>query len=276
MKFSPLVALIVASFFAGLAPAQSPETPAQGFTQPSRRAELAFSFQGIIAKVDVKDGDAVTAGQELMRQDDRIEIKRLEGLKLDADRTLLIKAKQATLDNKNVELKRKTDLFQNHAMSESEYLEAQLDVVLATAEVELARHDAEVKKADADLQAVHVELLSLKSPTNGVVERVIQNEGEVAEIEKPSIVVVCNDPLWIDVKTLPVATVQKLHVGDELDVRYPGQDTWKKAKINLIAPVADARSGTQAIRLEMPNPEHKSTGLAMDVKIPQASVAESR
>ena len=275
MKRTPLFSLLISAVCALPAAAQS-ESFQQGFTQPSARKELAFSFQGIIGHVDVKEGDAVKAGQELMRQDDRIELKRLEGLKLDADRTLLIKAKQATLENKNVELKRKTDLFHNHAMSESEYLEAQLDVVLATAEVELARHDAEVKLADAGLQAVHVELMTMKSPVDGVVEKIIQSEGEVAEIEKPSIVVVCNDPLWIDVKTLPVSTVQKLRKGDELEVRYPGEETWLKATINLIAPVADARSGTQAIRLQMANPDKRSTGLAMEVKIPTAAVADTK
>lgn len=284
MKSTPCLALIVASFCSLRATANSPAQSGpqgtdqfqQGFTLPSARRELAFPFQGIISHVDVKDGDVVKAGQELMGQDDKIELKRLEGLKLDADRTLLVRAKQATLDQKNVDLKRKADLFKNNAMSESEYQDAQLDVVLAMAEVALAGHDADVKKADADLQALHVERLTLKSPVDGVVEKIIQDEGEVADYEKPSIVVVRNDPLWIDVKTLPVSTVQKLRNGDELDVRYPGDDAWQKAKINLIAPVADARSGTQAIRLEMPNPEHKSTGLAMEVKIPGPAVAESR
>lgn len=252
------------------------QTVEKGYTQPSYRKELAFSFQGIIAKVDVKEGDRVKAGAELMKQDDRMEEKRLQGLRLQADQTLLVKAKQATLENKKVEAKRVEGNYQKGAATESEMLQAKLDVTLAQAEVELAQHDQVVKTADADLQEVHVKLLSLKSPMDGIVEKIVQGEGEVANIDKPSIVVVKNDPLYIELKTMPVATVQKLKVGDTLDVRYPGEDAWQKATINFIAPVANAGAGTQAIRLEMPNPEHRSTGLAIDVKIPGASVADAR
>ena len=258
-----------------LCSAQSGETIEKGFTEPSAHKELAFSFQGIISKVDVKEGDTIKAGQDLMKQDDRIEVLRLKGLRLEADQTLLIKAKQATLDNKKVVLKRQQEMFDKQAVSESELEEAKLDVVLAGAEVELAEHDAVTKGADADLQQAHVDELSMKSPIDGVVEKIVQSEGEVANIDKPSIVVVKNDPLWIEMKTLPAATVQKMKTGDTLDVRYPGDDAWQKATINFIDPVADARAGTQAIRMEMPNPQNRSTGLTIDVRIPAAAVADA-
>ena len=284
MTKKSIIALFLAVGFAAALPSSASAQAGtgsslitQGVTQPSRRVELAFSFQGIILKVDVKDGDTVKAGQELMRQDDRIEVSRLEGLKLDADRTLLIKAKQATLDNKRLVSKRKEDSWKKGGTTISELQEAQLDVVLAEAEVELARHDAMVKGADVTLQTTHVELLALKAPIDGVVEKVIQTEGEVADIQKPSIVVVKNDPLYIDVKTLKTSIIQKLKKGDTLAVRYPGEEEWKPATINLIAPVADARSDTQAIRLEMPNPDGRSTGLGIDVKIPTSGgVADAR
>ncbi|HEX8325347.1 MAG TPA: efflux RND transporter periplasmic adaptor subunit [Tepidisphaeraceae bacterium] len=275
-----LVTGLAAGAFAQSAPIPSPARPGdileQGVTQPSLRKELAFSFQGIIAKTNVKEGDTVKAGQELLRQDDRIEVARLQGLKLDADRTLLVKAKTATLENKRLVMKRKEESYKKQAIAISEYQEAQLDVVLAEAEVELARHEAEVKGADVSLQTTHVELLTLKSPIDGIVEKVVQTEGEVADIQKPSVVVVKNDPLYIDLKTLRTAVVQRLKTGDTLAVRYPGEDTWHAATINLIAPVADARAGTQAIRLEMPNPDNRSTGLAIEVKIPTAAVADAR
>lgn len=282
MKLKRITALCLAAV-ASTAVAQTPapvpqggDTVVQGVTQPSLRKELAFSFQGIIAKVNVKDGDPVRANQELLRQDDRIEVARLEGLKLDADRTLLVKAKQATLDNKRLVLKRKEESYKKNALTITEFQEAQLDVVLAEAEVELARHEALTKQADVRLQTTHVELLTLTSPIDGIVERVIQTEGEVADIQKPSITVVKNDPLYIEIKTLRTSVVQRLKKGDTLAVRYPGEEGWQPATINLIAPVADARSDTQAIRLEMPNPQSRSTGLSIDVKIPTPTVADSR
>jgi len=116
--------------------------------------------------------------------------------------------------------------------------------------------------------------MQLASPTDGIVEKVVQTEGEMADINKPSIIIVKNDPLYIDVKTLPTSIVQKLQKGQSLDVKYPGGE-WQPATINFVSPVADARSGTQAIRLEMANPEGRSTGLEVDVKIPSAVAASN-
>ncbi|MBC7783420.1 MAG: hypothetical protein H7144_06225 [Burkholderiales bacterium] len=242
----------------------------KGVTAPSSRKELAFPSQGIIAKVNVKEGDVVTPKQPLMEQDARIELKRLEGLKLDADRSLIIRAKEATLDNKKVELQRRQKNYDEKAATEFELLQAKLDVVLAIAEVDVSKHEATVKTAEAELQQVRVDLMVLPSPVAGIVERLVQSEGEVADINKPSIIIVKNDPLYIDVKTLPTAIAQRFKKGDTLQVRYPNGE-WQPAVINLLAPVADARAGTQSIRLEMANPENRSTGLEVEVRIPESA-----
>lgn len=239
----------------------------KGTTVPSSRRELAFPYQGIIGQVAVKKGDKVQKGQILMKQDDRIELKRLEGLTLAADRSLVIKAKQATLENKQVELKRKTELFKRNALSESEYLSAQLEVVIAQAELDVSRQEQKEKTSEKELQEIRVEYMTLRSPVDGQVLDIAQKEGEVADINKPSITVVQNDPLLIDVKTLPTTVVAGLKVGQTLEVRYPGE-SWRPAKISFISPLADARSGTHPIQLEMPNPENRSTGLEVDVKVP--------
>ena len=248
--------------------AQSPnERIEKGYTKPSSRKEIAFPFQGVISKVAVKEGDLVKAGQLLMAQDEVIEATRLKGLKLEADRSLVIKAKEASLANKEVELKRKTDLFNKKALAESEFLAAQLEVVLALAEVNVEKYQGTVKAADVELQSARLDRMKLFAPTDGVVEKITLTEGEVADIDKPSILLLDNDPLYLEVRTLPTNIVQALKKGQELDVRYPdGQ--WQKAKINQIAAEADARSGTQSIRLELPNPEKRSSGLQMDVKVP--------
>ncbi len=264
----PILSTITVLALLGSAALAEQETRLEkGTTAPSSRRELAFPYQGIIGQVAVKKGDVVKKGQILMKQDDRIELKRLEGLLLAADRALVIKAKQATLDNKQVELKRKTELFNRNALSESEFQSAQLEVVIAQAEVDVSKQEQKEKIAEKELQEVRVEYMTLRSPVDGVVLEIAQREGEVADIDKPSITILQNDPLHIDIKTLPAAVVAALKVGQELQVRYPdGQ--WQTAKLSYIAPLADPRAGTHPIQLEMSNPENRSTGLEVEVKIP--------
>jgi RND family efflux transporter MFP subunit len=276
-RFSTTLALIAGGLlFASPGMAQSPgELIEKGFTKPSSCKELSFAFQGVIAKVEVKEGELVKAGQTLMTQDELIESTRLRGLKLEADRSLVVKAKEATLANKQVVLKRKQELFNKRALSESELQEAQLDVVLAEAEVELERYQGTVKAADVDLQTVRLDRMKLVAPTDGVVEKINLTAGEVADIDKPSVVLLDNDPLYIEVRTLPTSVVQSLKPGQELQVRYP-REGWKPAIINQVAAEADARSGTQAIRLELANPEKRSSGLQMEVKIPSVPQTAER
>jgi membrane fusion protein, multidrug efflux system len=249
----------------------------KGVTQPSKRVEMAFNVQGVIGKVNVVEGDVVRAGQALMQQDDKGERARLEALQIEADQTALIKGKTAILENKRLVAKRKYENFLKKAVAESESQEAQADAIAAEAEVEIAKQQGRQKEAEVRAQADRVEKMTLKCPVeSGIVEKVVQSQGEMANIDKPSIVLVRNDPLYIDVKTLPTNVVQRLKKGDTLPVRYPGDEQWHPATINFIAPVADARAGTQSIRLEMPNPDGRSTGLAVDVKIPNATVADAR
>ncbi len=275
-RFLPQAILVLAVFAAGVVNAQTDEVRIEkGVTAPSSRRELAFPYQGIIGSVMVKEGDVIKSGDLLLKQDDRIELKRLSALSLEADRTLVIRAKQAALDNKEVELKRKTDLFERKAMSESEYLSAKLEVVLAQAELDVTKHEEKTKIAEKELQEIRVEYMSLRSPIDGIVEKVVQREGEVADINKASIIVVKNDPIYIEIKTLPVEVVQTLKKGQELQVRYKNEE-WKTAKLTFITPQADARAGLHPIRLEMPNPENRSTGLEMEVKIPATPVTSAR
>lgn len=262
-----LSTITVLALLAPIAAAQDDTRIEKGTTAPSSRRELAFPYQGIIGQVAVKKGDVVKKGQVLMKQDDRIELSRLNAMTIAADRALVIKAKQATLENKQVELDRKTALFNKKALSESEFLSAKLEVVIAQAEVDVSRQEQREKIAEKETQEVRVEYMTLRSPVDGEVLDIAQKEGEVADIDKPSITIVQNDPMLVDIKTLPAAVVESLKVGQELQVRYPGQG-WLTAKLSFISPVADPRSGTHMIQLEMSNPENRSTGLEVEVKIP--------
>jgi hypothetical protein len=79
--------------------------------------------------------------------------------------------------------------------------------------------------------------------------------------------VVKNDPLWVEF-FLPTMQSSKLKVGQQLEVRYPDQQQWAAAKVIYKAPVADAASDTQKMRLELANPNMTDTGLQVLVRLP--------
>ena len=76
------------------------------FTVPSADVTLSFIQPGRVAKVSVKEGDKVSSGQLLMRQDDAAELARLSQIKAQSQDTTKIEGAQASLAQKEVRLKK--------------------------------------------------------------------------------------------------------------------------------------------------------------------------
>lgn len=250
---------------------------ARGFTQPSERRTLAFEGPGVIAEVLVKEGDPVKVGQVLMKQESRMDRHELEVRRIDAESTVEIEAARKEYDLRKVQYERKTKAGEG-AFSPSEVEEALITMELAELKIREAEQKHKQAKVVYERQGVKVALMELPSKIEGVVEKINVDAGEMADPQKPegAISVVKNDPLWVEVPLLESWQVAKLKPGQVLDVRYriDAPDAWKKAKIIFIAPVADARSGTQAVRLELPNPDGRASGLDMEVKLPAELAVE--
>jgi RND family efflux transporter MFP subunit len=256
-----------ASLFAQQNPNPASEQTISGITKPSVHSKLALPQFGQILELPVKEGTAVKQGDVLLRQDDRQEAAALEALRLEAESTVRIEAAQADLAVKQVQHKRLADLAKTGNANPTEVEEAQVKVVYADAQHKIAKLENEKNKREFERQDIKVKQMTLRSPIDGIVEAIDVSVGEVTDPQKPVLTVVKNDPLWIEF-FLPTPQSSKLKVGDMLQVRYPDAQQWGQAKVIYKAPVADAQSDTQKIRLEMPNAKMQDTGLQVIVRLP--------
>jgi multidrug efflux pump subunit AcrA (membrane-fusion protein) len=124
--------------------------------------------------------------------------------------------------------------------------------------------------AEAAAQALRVEQMSLLSQIDGIVERIEVAPGEMTNPEQPLIWIVKNDPLEIELH-LPAAAAGRLKLGDKMEVRYPDETAWKTAAVSYLSPVVNSKGGTREIRLQMPNPELRETGLQIIAKVPDVA-----
>lgn len=253
-----------------------------GITVPSERRLLSLKIPDVIRKVNVKAGDVVKKDQVLLVEDTREEEINLKIIKSEADSEVtlkaadvVIKAAEVTKKNREVELARVQRMFDDKVAGISELDKAKLDVELAGLEIDKAKLDLEKARVEhaqrqfqADRQAVLIERMQIASPIDGEVEEVLVKEGEVLDPQKPAIVVVKLDPLWVEVH-LPVEITANLKHGQELDVFYGVGAKPLKAKVFYMNPVADAGAGTQQVRLELPNPENRRAGMQVQVKLGQ-------
>lgn len=235
-------------------------------TEPSKRVEMSFPSFGIIDEVLVKEGQSIKTDQVLMRQDDEIDKLELERAQAEADSDARLAAAEADLAVKTKKFERYK--AGGDAYNTNEIEEAELDVKFRAEQVNIAKLENSTNKIKAKQQGVKVDRMSLKAEFDGVVERIDVWEGEVSDPQKPSIFVVRNDPMYVVVRHLTTPQVAKLRVGQTLDVKYPDSTDWKPAKIWYIAPVADATSDTQVVKLELPNPDKEATGKPIEVKLP--------
>ncbi|HZZ44947.1 MAG TPA: efflux RND transporter periplasmic adaptor subunit [Tepidisphaeraceae bacterium] len=239
-------------------------------TQPSDRRQLSFEQRGLIREESVKEGQSVKKDQKLLVQDDRSDRAQWQSLKLQGDSTLEVEYAQKDQAVKESTLKRIEGMAQQNAAPISEVEEARLAAERSATQVKLAAQEKEQKKDEAAAKGFLVENMTLVSPIDGVVEKILNRVGETTnpEPDHPSIIVVQNDPLWV-IMYLPNRQVDQIKPDDSFAIRYNDKQPWKSAKVQFISPTADAKSFTRLVRLEVPNPEMVAGGHEVQVRLPQ-------
>jgi multidrug resistance efflux pump len=175
---------------------------------------------------------------------------------------------------KSVKLKRTEELFKQKNANYLEVEEARLEKERADASVKLAKQKRQVAEAQAATEQAKIDLKQIKAPFDGVISKLDTHVGEVAtnQADKPAFKVVRNDPLWVDAH-LPAVAAARLKKGQSLQVRYVAEDKWMPAEVLYLSPVVRPGSQTRMVRLQLPHPEERPSGLEVYVKLPDGQVA---
>lgn len=252
-----------------------PKSELPASSMPSEERELAFPMPGLIDVVSVKDGDLIKKGQVLAKQDTAVEQAAL------AKEEYLLSSnvqKEAAVEQRNlaeVKFKRAERLLNsNGAGSQLEYDEAKLELTIADLKIKLADEETESKRLEIVKLKKQIDRMTMVSRFDGQVRKVESEPGEVSDPQKPSLIVVKNDPLHVEVN-IPTVVANSMKVGQSMQVRYVEENKWREAKIKNFDPVANASVGETLVHLELPNPEKRRSGQQMSVKLPE-NVAAAR
>jgi len=240
----------------------SPAGGIRAITKPSADVIQSFVQPGRIAAVHFKEGDAVKAEQALVQQDDAAEQVLLAQLKAQSEDMTQIRASEASLAQKKVDLQKLEKAAASNAATALEVEHAKLDVTIAELSLDLARFEHEQAGRKYQEQKIRVENMELKSPIEGYVEKIEVEVGESVNTTTEVIRVVQINPLWIDVP-VPLAQATDLKVG--MTARVELAEAGKKGsigegRISFVGTVADAASGTLRVRIEVPNKARRPAG----------------
>lgn len=229
-------------------------------TMPVADVTLSFTQPGRIAKVLVREGDLVKAGQILVKQDDAAEQAQLLIIKKQSEDTTQIEAKKASLTQKRVYLERLQWAAERGSATEMEVEDAKLAVTIAEFALKTAEFEHRQNKRKYREAKIRVDNMSLKSPIDGRVEKIEVEVGESIDGLSDVVRVVQTDPLWIDVH-LPLEKGKTLRLDQTAKVVFPGNEQMaSEGKIIFISTVADAASSTLRARIEVPGKSDRPAG----------------
>ncbi len=253
---------------AGAAPAaENPapkHEPIEAISRPSADVIFAYVRPGKIQEVLVEPGEIVTKGQELVKQEDSVELVRLEILKAESLDETRIKAAEAQHQQKKVELER----LEKAERPPLEIDRAKLDVTIASLSIDLAKLE-HAQDARRYVEALRQwERMTIRSSIDGIVhDDILAKAGQSVDAHQPVIRVIQRDPLWIDVPT-PQKVAKTLKMKQITTVKFDDDGSTAVGKITYIAPEQDAASRTLTVRIEVPNPAKRKPGEHVTVAFP--------
>jgi RND family efflux transporter MFP subunit len=250
--------------------AEAAEAPdaIKAITTPSQDLTLSFTRAGRLAKVLVRRGQKVRAGELLAQLDDSVEQKQLALLKAKADNTTAVQTAQLKNQRAKAVLVKVQSAYASKAAPQRELEDAQLDVAMTEIYLAAAQLEHEQDVGKCEQARLDLDRMRLTSPADGEIERVIAKAGESVDALAPALRLVNVDPLWIDTP-VPLDIGRRLSAGCKALVQLPGQAAPAEGKVIHVSRVADPASETLEVRVELPNPSARLAGEHVNVTFPE-------
>ena len=239
------------------------------FTKPKQDAAMGFTLSTQVMEVLCRTGDRVSAGQMLIRGDDREEASRYQQQVHRAETMLQIERARATADLAQVEFDREQRAFDEGAGNELDRDRARLALATARIDVSIAEWSQQQERYLADLTKARVDRFRLVAPFDGIVDVVSVDVGDVVRETDAVVRVVDLSELWIDVPAEP-DMVARLGLA-------PGSDAWvlmelaetpvvTRGRVIEVTPTSDYGASRQRVRVAVTNASGWPSGLVAWVR----------
>ncbi len=206
---------------------------------PKEFADITAPYTSASARLAVRLGDTVTAGQIVARLDDRQLRQELEAGRAQLH-TAQAAVTQAEVDERGAEI-----VLTREKSAEAAGVGSRADLATATQAVAKASAAVTVARATADERAtrlaqlqVHLSEMTLVSPIAGSVALIYAQDGARVEEGRPVLRVISGG---VFVKfAIPADKAGSVHPGDLVDVRLDRRPEQLTARVGHVAPELDA------------------------------------
>lgn len=186
----------------------------QGLLIPDKEVALHAPIEGILKKLNVKEGDHVKQGDVLLVMDDRVQTARVAVAKLKAELTADLQRAKYAAAEAEISLEMVQKAFEKDAASDWEVRQAKLQLDQQNASVDSLNEQLEVAKAMLLYEQAGLDQCSLEAPFDGEVVEVATEEGATLRQEDPVLSLVALSQLRAELR-LPVSAYGLLQVGKQ-------------------------------------------------------------
>ncbi len=210
----------------------------EGVVEAERQSTLAAQVAGRVVARPVKAGDAVKAGQLLVQIDPR------SAAQAEAASQSQVREAQANLANAKAKFERSKELAKQKFISQAALDQAQAEYLAAQAQATAAI-------ANAGVSATSRSFTTIVAPYDGVVSSTDVEVGDMATPGRPLVTVF--DPRALRVTaTLPQAVLARADLAARVQIEIPSLQRTLAARRVTVIPVADVRTHTTQVRLDLP------------------------
>ena len=229
----------------------------EGFTEPYRRIDIAPAEPGIIAAIDVREGDAVRSGQQLASLDCDVLKIALEIARTSRDALGRQRAAVAERELRRVRLAKLEELRPRGHASGEEVERARADLEVAEANVLAIEEQNRIDSLECAKTEALIERRIMRSPIDGVVTRVFRDEREFVTGNNPTVMTVVQlNPLRATF-SVPTALALRLQAGQAVKLTFPDAEKSAEGKVELVSPITEAESGTVRVKVLLDNAQNQ-------------------
>jgi len=225
----------------------------EAFTEPYADIELAASEMGVLATINVKEGDTVRVGQQLATLDDSVLQAAMKVAIAGKEVQGSLQAAEAELEMQIKNLEKITGLHKRSHASQQELDSAANEVRLARARLLSVREELEVKRLECERIQAQLNRRRVRSTIDGVVTEIYRDQGEFVSPSQPTVArVVQLNPLKI-IFPVPIERRGAIQQGETVDISLGANGDAAQAYVEFVSPIVDGSSSTFTVRVRLPN-----------------------
>ncbi len=247
----PTVAVLCLSIFA--APPTVFGEGLEAFTEPYKRVAIPASEVGVISKILVSEGDAVSQKQLLAQLDDTVLQATLEVARAAKEALGNRRGAEADLEMRAAQLESYRELRSRGNATQRELDRAETEHLQSQARLQAVREELEVRRLEYERVKAQIKRRQVESPIDGFVVQIAKEEGEFVSPTDPVVMHVVQLNTLKVVFSVPMRMAADLQSGQPVSLSVGYDQIQCEGIIEFVSPVADAQSATVRVKVRIPN-----------------------